>query len=92
MHTAQSSPESGRAKGASGNGRRSRWVLGVSGVALLVVSVIMMAIGAQPSQAQTVRPAQAPAQLARLRLPAPTGRYQVGTVPLHLIDRSRPSP
>ena len=29
---------------------------------------------------------------ARLRLPRPTGRYRVGTVSLHLIDRSRANP
>jgi dienelactone hydrolase len=34
----------------------------------------------------------AAAQPARLGLPAPTGRYQVGTVSLHLIDRSRGNP
>jgi hypothetical protein len=95
MHTAQSRPAPDRT-------RRSRWMFGVSGLALLVVSVIMMASGAQPSRAQTVRPAQAPAQLralvqgykrlVRLQLPAPAGRYQVGTVALHLIDRSRPNP
>jgi dienelactone hydrolase len=28
----------------------------------------------------------------RLTLPAPTGPYAVGTVPLHLFDRSRPDP
>ncbi|WP_051864377.1 hypothetical protein [Streptosporangium roseum] len=27
-----------------------------------------------------------------MTLPAPTGRYPVGTVPLHLVDRSRPDP
>ncbi|HEX4063770.1 MAG TPA: hypothetical protein VHY58_22375, partial [Streptosporangiaceae bacterium] len=75
-----------------GGGRRSRWLLGISGLALLVVSVIMMASGAEPSMAQIVRPAQAPTQLARLRLPTPAGRYPVGTVSPHLIDRSRPNP
>lgn len=29
---------------------------------------------------------------ARLRLPSPTGRFHVGTVSLHLIDRSRTNP
>jgi hypothetical protein len=28
----------------------------------------------------------------RLTLPLPTGPYSVGTVPLHLVDRSRPDP
>src|SRR5437762_10077804 len=31
-------------------------------------------------------------QPARLSLPRPTGRYPVGTVHLHLVDRSRPNP
>jgi hypothetical protein len=69
--------------------RSSRWVLASTGLALLVMSIVMMAYGAQPSRAQTTRPAEAP---ARLRLPAPDGRYQVGTVSLHLIDRARPNP
>lgn len=29
---------------------------------------------------------------ARLTLPGPTGPYPVGTVPVHLVDRSRPDP
>ena len=65
----------GRGRRTRGDGRRSRWLLGMSGLALLVVSVIMMASGAEPSIAQTVRPAQAPARLARLRLPTPPGRH-----------------
>jgi hypothetical protein len=72
MHTAQPHPAPGRAPNAGGSGRRLRWLFAVSGVALLVVSMVMMVIGAQPSRAQTVHP-QAPAQLARLRLPAPIG-------------------
>ena len=28
----------------------------------------------------------------RLVLPAPTGPFPIGTVPLHLVDRSRPDP
>ncbi len=67
----------------------SRWLLASTGLALLAVSVVMMAYGAPPSRAQTVRPAEAP---ARLRLPVPDGRYRVGTVSLHLIDRARPNP
>ncbi|MGH3159332.1 MAG: hypothetical protein ACRDNF_22550 [Streptosporangiaceae bacterium] len=47
-------------------------MFGVSGLALLVVSVIMMASGAQPSRAQTVGPAQVSAQ---------AGRHQVGRTP-----------
>ncbi|NUS16513.1 MAG: acetylhydrolase [Streptomyces sp.] len=36
--------------------------------------------------------AAATAGPARLRLPAPTGPHHVGTVPLHLVDTSRPDP
>ena len=76
-----------------GPGRqRPRWLLAVTGVALLAASVVMMAAGAQQSRAQTSRPHLAPSRLAPLRLPPLTGRYQVGTVTLHLIDRSRPNP
>jgi hypothetical protein len=74
-------------------GRQRRcWPLAVSGLALLVASVVMMAAGAQSSRAQTARPHLAPSRLAPLRLPAPAGRYQVSAVSLHLIDRSRPNP
>ena len=101
MHAARSGPatdpisrtdqagRAGRGRRTRGDGRRSRWLLGISGLALLVVSVIMMASGAGPSIAQTVRPAQAPTRLSPLRLPTPAGRYPVGTVSLHLIDRAR---
>jgi len=71
---------------------RRCWPLAVTGLALLVASVLMMTAGAQSSRAQTARQHLAPSRLAPLRLPAPAGRYQVGTVALHLIDRSRPSP
>lgn len=91
MHTARSGPATdhpSRPKHPR-DGRRSRWLLGISGLALLVVSVIMMASGAEPSIAQTVRPAQAPTRLDRLRLPTPADRYPVGIVALHLLDHSR---
>lgn len=35
---------------------RSRWVLGITGVVLLVVSIVMMASNAPASKAQTVHP------------------------------------
>ncbi|WP_373301965.1 hypothetical protein [Streptomyces eurythermus] len=35
-------------------------------------------------------PAAAKSAMTRLRLPVPTGPYPVGTVQLHLVDRSRP--
>lgn len=34
----------------------------------------------------------APAEPVRVKLPAPTGRQQIGTVSMHLVDRSRPDP
>jgi hypothetical protein len=94
MHTARSGPATDHPSRPEHprDGRRSRWLLGISGLALLVVSVIMMASGAEPSIAQTVRPAQAPTRLDRLRLPTPVGRYPVRTVTLHLLDYSRPNP
>jgi hypothetical protein len=33
-----------------------------------------------------------PGSRTRLRLPAPTGPYQIGTVPLHLVDHTRQDP
>jgi Platelet-activating factor acetylhydrolase, isoform II len=88
MHAARNHTKPRRA----GGGRRSRWSLAIAGVTLLAVSVVMMATGAQPSRAQTTRPAANAKHLVSLRLPAPAGRYQVGTVSLHLIDRARANP
>ncbi|TYC00274.1 acetylhydrolase [Micromonospora sp. WP24] len=47
---------------------------------------------AVPLGARWAAPAQAASGPARLTLPAPTGPHRVGTVPLHLVDRSRPDP
>ena len=47
---------------------------------------------AVPLGAGHQRAAQAAPGPARLTLPPPTGPYRVGTVSLHLIDRSRPDP
>ncbi|MET8389384.1 lipase [Streptosporangium canum] len=44
------------------------------------------------AQAGTPALARSSGEAAPLTLPAPTGRYPVGTVPLHLVDRSRPDP
>ncbi len=67
-------------RGAPPARQRRCWPLAVTGLALMAASVVMMAVGAQPSRAQTVRPHLAPARLAPLRLaplrlPALTGRY-----------------
>ena len=67
---------------------RSRWLLGVTGLVLLVVSIVMMASNAPASRAQTVRPSLTPTQLWH---PAPTRPSPAGTVSLRLIDWSRPN-
>ena len=59
MHTAAAQPEQQQER------RRSRWVLGVTGVVLLVVSIVMMASNAPASRAQTVHTGPAPTQLSR---------------------------
>jgi hypothetical protein len=80
MRTAQTPPAARQPRRDS---QPSRWPLAVTGLVLLVVSVVMMATGAQPSRAQIAHPQLAPSRLAQLRLPAPTGRYQVGTAAAH---------
>jgi len=92
--------------GAPGVGRAgSRWAFGLTGTGLLAGAVAMMAVSAPSPRAQASAPPQAPvshtahtlasraAQApARLTLPAPPGRYPVGTVALHLTDPSRHNP
>ena len=72
--------------------RKTKAVLTVASLAL-AGSVAAAAVPATAFAARTTQQAQSPhpAQ-AHLRLPAPTGPYQVGTVALHLIDRNRPNP
>jgi hypothetical protein len=72
MPTARSGPATDRPSrpGRPRDGRRSRWALGITGLALLVVSVIMMASGAEPLMAQIAHPAQTPTRLTPLRPPA----------------------
>ncbi|MFD3476713.1 alpha/beta hydrolase family protein [Streptomyces sp. NPDC058695] len=57
------------------------------GAALAAGAAVPLAAVAGPAWAD--RAAAAPAS-TRLRLPAPTGPHPVGTVQLHLVDRSRP--
>lgn len=56
--------------------------------AALVAAAALTAGMPHPARAAPVGPS-APLQLT---LPAPTGPYAVGTVALHLVDRSRPDP
>jgi hypothetical protein len=71
-------------------GRWSRWLLGVTGVVLLVVAIVMMASNAPASRAQTIHPSLAPTPLARLRLPSSPGPRQAGTVSPHRRSPGHP--
>ncbi|WP_249997496.1 acetylhydrolase [Actinoplanes sp. M2I2] len=55
----------------------------------LIAGALATVVAAPAGRAVAAPAAVAP---ARLRLPAPTGPYQVGSVPLHLLDPSRPDP
>ena len=67
-------------RGAPPARQRRCWPLAVTGLALLAASVVMMAVGAQPSRAQTVSPHLAPARLAPLRLTRGFVIRDIGTV------------
>jgi hypothetical protein len=66
----------------------------------LAAAPLAIACAAAPGSGSLAPARQVPQQAAsgtssmagRLRLPPPTGRYPVGTVALHLIDRSRRNP
>src|SRR3954468_22176860 len=62
--------------------------------ASLLVCCVTIASATPSSASQNGAPRAQPRAggLARLTLPAPTGRYPVGTVDLHLIDHSRANP
>ncbi|MFB6616250.1 alpha/beta hydrolase family protein [Streptomyces sp. NPDC085524] len=69
----------------SRNGMTRRSMLGAAlaaGAALPLVAAVAGPAWADPAEAAPVA--------TRLTLPAPTGPYPVGTVQLHLVDRSRP--
>ncbi|NSL42869.1 acetylhydrolase [Streptomyces sp. 8P21H-1] len=68
----------------NGKGLTRRRVLGA---ALATGAAMPVAAHAGPAQAATDAPVPAP---ERFTLPVPTGPYPVGTVQLHLVDRSRP--
>ena len=91
-----------RRRSSSGAARARRWGLVGPAGGVAVASVMLLltasggptgtaAAGAEASPVQAVTD-PSPAAPVRLRLPAPTGRYSVGTVTLHLIDRSRHDP
>ncbi|MFE7516261.1 alpha/beta hydrolase family protein [Streptomyces sp. NPDC057540] len=58
---------------------------GLLGAALAAGAAVPLAAAGPAWAAATAAPG-----VTRLTLPAPTGPYPVGTVPLHLVDRSRP--
>ncbi|MET9469787.1 acetylhydrolase [Streptomyces sp. NPDC006544] len=65
----------------SRKGATRRRVLGAA------LAAVPLAALAGPARAETGTPPPVP---TRLTLPGPTGPHPVGTVPLHLVDRSRP--
>ncbi|MGC4879207.1 alpha/beta hydrolase family protein [Micromonospora sp. DT43] len=58
----------------------------------LVGATLAVGVGVSMGIAGRATAATADSGPARLTLPRPTGPYRVGTVPLHLRDRSRPEP
>ncbi|MFE2481150.1 alpha/beta hydrolase family protein [Streptomyces sp. NPDC059389] len=63
---------------------------GMLGAALATGAAVPLAAAAGPAWADPGAPAARGPAAARLLLPVPTGPYPVGTVELHLVDRSRP--
>ncbi|MFE3581805.1 alpha/beta hydrolase family protein [Streptomyces vinaceus] len=60
------------------------------GAVLAVGAAVPLGVAAGPAWADAGTTAGADPAAARLTLPAPTGPHPVGTVQLHLVDRSRP--
>lgn len=58
----------------------------------LVRAALAVGAGASIGAAGHAPAATADPGPVRLTLPAPTGPHPVGTVPLHLVDRSQPDP
>ncbi|MEU3481950.1 acetylhydrolase [Streptomyces sp. NPDC033753] len=63
---------------------------GMLGAALAAGSAVPLAAASGPAWAAQAAPAPTAPAATRLVLPGPTGPYPVGTVQLHLVDRSRP--
>src|SRR5687767_3944665 len=59
---------------------------------LLATAAVLTALAAPGAAVAAEVPALRAAGTARLVLPAPTGPHRIGTVALHLVDRSRPDP
>ncbi|MFJ9818436.1 alpha/beta hydrolase family protein [Streptomyces sp. NPDC101151] len=70
--------------------RRLQQQHGLRAVAVCAVLIISSLIAVLPAQAAIRRGSAAPP--ARMRLPVPTGSFQVGEVNLHLSDTSRHDP
>ncbi|WP_327130302.1 hypothetical protein OG311_01870 [Streptomyces sp. NBC_01343] len=62
---------------------------GMLGAALAAGAAVPLAAAAGPARADPGVPAAGGPGAARLVLPVPTGPRPVGTVQLHLVDRSR---
>jgi hypothetical protein len=89
-------PASPTLRHAASGPRRRRLTRLVVVAALAVTGLALQAVAA-PSASAALNPANrppaTPARQAEVpRLPAPTGPHRVGTVAVHLVDRSRPDP
>ncbi|MGF1429565.1 alpha/beta hydrolase family protein [Kitasatospora sp. LaBMicrA B282] len=60
--------------------------------ALCTLTATLPAAATTPTAGPTATSTATPTPARHLALPAPTGRYQVGEVSLHLVDPSRPDP
>ncbi|MFC4120025.1 alpha/beta hydrolase family protein [Nonomuraea zeae] len=72
----------------STNAHLSRRKLLISGAGLTALAAVGTLAGAPGHAVANTTPVSPP----RLSLPAPTGRYRVGTTAMHLVDRSRTDP
>ncbi|MFD8387993.1 alpha/beta hydrolase family protein [Streptomyces sp. NPDC059680] len=71
-------------------GTRRRARAACAAAALLTLTAALPAAAATRAVPAPVAPSPSPAR--PLSLPAPSGRFRVGEVDLHLVDRSRPDP
>lgn len=78
--------------GSAGRGRRGRRVVTACVIALSVAAVSASTSFAASSAGEAGSPRGVAAGSAAVRLPRPSGTYQVGEVDLHLVDRGRADP